>query len=149
MQVCVKRFVPLTFGLLLTAVGGQVETVQAQEAVSSQQGKASYYGHSFHGRKTASGERFNQHALVAAHPSLPFGSVARVTNLRNGRSAEVRIVDRGPARSRQRNGVIIDLSLGTANALDFVRSGRAPVRVDVLQRGRRGAEQAALEKLRY
>lgn len=149
MQVCVKWFAPLTFGLLLTAVGGRVESVRAQEVVSSQQGKASYYGHGFHGRRTASGERFNQHALVAAHPSLPFGSVARVTNLRNGRSAEVRIVDRGPARSRQRNGVIIDLSLGTANTLGFVRSGKAPVRVDVLQRGRRGADRETLEKLRY
>lgn len=149
MQVCVKRVAPLTFGLLLAAIGGQVQTARAQEAVFSQQGKASYYGHSFHGRKTASGERFNQHALVAAHPSLPFGSVARVTNLRNGRSAEVRIVDRGPARSRQRNGVIIDLSLGTAHTLGFVRSGKAPVRVEVLQRGQRGAQQEVFKELQY
>jgi len=104
-------------------------------AQRSQRGKASYYGPGFHGRRTASGIRYNQHDLVAAHPSLPFGTVARVTNLRNGRSTNVRIVDRGPARSRQRAGVVIDLSVGAARELDFVRAGKTQVEIVPLGSG--------------
>lgn len=104
-------------------------------AQRSQRGKASYYGPGFHGRRTASGTRFNQHDLVAAHPSLPFGTMAQVTNLRNGRSTNVRIVDRGPARSRQRAGVVIDLSVGAARELDFVRAGKTQVEIVPLGSG--------------
>jgi rare lipoprotein A len=68
-------------------------------------------------------------ALVAAHPVYPFGTVVRVTNIRNGKSVDVRIVDRGPARSPRRAGVIIDLSQSAAEILDFVRDGRTQVHV--------------------
>ena len=92
-------------------------------------GTASWYGPGFHGRRTASGEKFNQNALTAAHRSLPFGTKVRVTNMRNGRSVIVRINDRGPFSG----GRIIDLSRGAARAIGMVSSGTAPVRLEVLR----------------
>jgi len=92
-------------------------------------GWASWYGPGFHGRHTASGERFNQYALTAAHRSLPFGTRVRVTNTRNGRSVIVRINDRGPYG----HGRVIDLSRKAAQVIGVFRSGTAPVRVDVLK----------------
>ncbi|MDP3977163.1 MAG: septal ring lytic transglycosylase RlpA family protein [Pseudomonas sp.] len=92
------------------------------------EGKASYYGARHHGKQTASGERFDQHALTAAHRSLPFGSRVLVTNLHNDKSVVVRINDRGPyARGR-----IIDLSQQAAERLDMLRAGVVPVRVEQL-----------------
>ena len=99
------------------------------------QGLASYYGPGFNGKLTASGTRFDMKSLVAAHPSYPFGTVVRVTNVANGRAVELRVVDRGPARGPRADGVIIDVSQGAAAALDFVRAGRTPVRVEVLRWG--------------
>jgi rare lipoprotein A len=91
-------------------------------------GMASWYGPGFHGNRSASGERYNQNALTAAHRSLPFGTKVRVTNIRNGRSVVVRINDRGPyARGR-----IIDLSAAAARMVGVMQSGIAPVRVEVL-----------------
>jgi rare lipoprotein A len=92
------------------------------------EGMASYYGSRHHGNKTASGEPFNQHALTAAHRSLPFGSKVQVTNLNNGKSVVVRINDRGP-HSR---GRIIDLSYQAAKELDMLRAGVARVRLQQL-----------------
>lgn len=93
-------------------------------------GVASWYGPGFHGRKTASGERFNQNALTAAHRSLPFGTKVRVTNVKNGRSVIVRINDRGPFHGNR----IIDLSKGAARAIGVMSSGVAPVRIQILGR---------------
>lgn len=91
-------------------------------------GKASYYGAQHHGNKTASGERFDQNALTAAHRTLPFGSRVLVTNLRNDKTVVVRINDRGPfARGR-----IIDLSKRAAEQLDMLRDGVVPVSVKQL-----------------
>ncbi|HAL66740.1 MAG TPA: septal ring lytic transglycosylase RlpA family lipoprotein [Pseudomonas sp.] len=91
-------------------------------------GTASYYGARHHGKRTASGEAFNQHGLTAAHRNLPFGSRVLVTNLANRRSVVVRINDRGPhARSR-----LIDLSRAAAEKIGMVRSGTARVRVQGL-----------------
>ena len=73
--------------------------------------------------------------MVAAHPTYPFGSIVRVTNLANGRAVEVRILDRGPAQGPRAAGVIIDLSYGAAQALGFIEDGRTRVRLEVLQRG--------------
>lgn len=98
-------------------------------------GFATYYGQAFHGRTTASGVPFDMRAMVAAHPTHPFGTLVRVTHLGNGRSVQVRIVDRGPAAGPRAAGVIIDLSQAAAEALDFVQAGRARVRVEVV-RGR-------------
>jgi rare lipoprotein A len=91
-------------------------------------GLASYYGPGFHGRLTASGEVFDMHELVAAHRTLPLGTVARVTNLANGRSVVVRITDRGPYIK----GRILDVSKGAAQALAFVRDGLTRVRIEIL-----------------
>jgi rare lipoprotein A len=95
-------------------------------------GIATYYARRFHGRITASGIEFDQNDMVAAHPTFPFGTVVRVTNLRNGRSVNVRIVDRGPAAGARRRGVIIDLSRAAAESLDFIEAGRSRVRVEQL-----------------
>jgi len=92
-------------------------------------GTASYYGTAFHGKKTASGERFNMHALTAAHPTLPFGVRVRVTNLDNGKSVVVRINDRGPFKK----GRIIDLSHGAAREIGMIGTGTARVRLEVLR----------------
>jgi len=91
-------------------------------------GIASWYGPGFHGNRSASGERFNQNALTAAHRSLPFGTNVRVTNLNNGRSVIVRINDRGPYI----RGRVIDLSAAAARVLGLIRTGVAPVRIEVL-----------------
>lgn len=95
---------------------------------STQTGRASWYGQPHHGRMTANGERFDMHALTAAHPTLPFGTRLRVVNLDNARAVVVRINDRGPAVP----GRIIDLSYAAAVALDAVRAGIVPVRLTVL-----------------
>ncbi|NEQ79273.1 MAG: septal ring lytic transglycosylase RlpA family protein [Moorea sp. SIO2I5] len=95
---------------------------------SQMRGMASWYGPGFHGRRTASGERFNQYALTAAHRTLRFGTRVRVTNMRNGRSVIVRINDRGP-HSRSR---VIDLSRAAARVIGVERSGTAAVRLEVL-----------------
>jgi rare lipoprotein A len=93
------------------------------------QGWASWYGPGFDGAYTASGERFNQYDLTAAHRSLPFGTKVRVTNLDNGRSVVVRITDRGPFVG----GRVLDLSRGAAQILGTVGSGVSPIRMDILQ----------------
>ena len=99
----------------------------------TRQGLASYYGAAFHGKITASGRPFDMNAMVAAHPSYPFGTLLRVTNLSNGRSVQVRVQDRGPAPRPQSEGVIIDLSQRAAELLGFIRQGRARVRLEVLE----------------
>jgi len=100
-------------------------------------GLASYYGREFHGRTTASGVRFDMNALVAAHPSYPFGTRVRVTNLANDRSTVVRIVDRGPAAELRAEGLLIDLSHKAAETLGFIQQGRTRVRLEVLAWGSR------------
>jgi rare lipoprotein A len=115
-----------------TAPGGS-----APRILETRTGLASYYGKEFHGRKTASGIRFDMNALVAAHPSYPFGTLLRVTNLANGRSTSVRIVDRGPDRHLRADGIVIDLSRRAAEVLAFIPQGRARVRLEVLAWGSR------------
>lgn len=93
-------------------------------------GLASWYGPGFHGNRSASGEIYNQNALTAAHRHLPFGTKVRVTNTRNGRSVVVRINDRGPYIGSR----IIDLSAAAARILGVMKTGVAPVRIEVLSR---------------
>jgi rare lipoprotein A len=88
-------------------------------------GKASYYADHFNGRTTANGEKFQQTKLTAAHKSLPFGTVVKVTNLQNGKSVKVRINDRGPYAQ----GRIIDLSKKAATRIDMVQKGVLEVKV--------------------
>lgn len=86
---------------------------RAKTKKSAQSGKASWYGPGFHGKRTASGEKFNSNAMTAAHRTLPFGTRVRVVNKKNGRSVVVRINDRGPYA----HGRIIDLSRASAQAI--------------------------------
>ncbi|WP_446811354.1 septal ring lytic transglycosylase RlpA family protein [Methylomonas sp. 2BW1-5-20] len=90
-------------------------------------GEASWYGPGFHGQETASGETFDQKKLTAAHPSLPMGTKATVTNLDNGKKVDVTINDRGPATKQDR---AIDLSSGAANKLDMKQDGTAQVKIE-------------------
>ena len=99
------------------------------------EGLASYYGQEFQGKMAASGVRFDMNALVAAHPSYPFGTRVRVTNLANDRSTVVRIVDRGPAAELRAEGLLIDLSHKAAETLGFIQQGRTRVRLEVLAWG--------------
>jgi rare lipoprotein A len=96
-------------------------------------GIASWYGSVFNGRKTASGETFNMYDMTACHPTLPFGSMVRVVNLRNRKSVVVRITDRGDLGSN--NGRIIDLSFAAAQKLQMTQAGLARVSVEVLSTG--------------
>ncbi|MEO0455051.1 MAG: septal ring lytic transglycosylase RlpA family protein [Cyanobacteria bacterium P01_A01_bin.114] len=103
--------------------------VQTVAVASSTIGLASWYGPGFHGRRSASGERFNQNALTAAHRTLPFGTRVRVTNVNNGRQVVVRINDRGPYSG----GRVIDLSAGAAQQIGLVNAGVGQVRIEVLR----------------
>lgn len=106
-------------------------TAYAQDTVAVVQtlsGTASWYGGKFHGRRTANGETYNQHALTAAHRFLPFGTEVVVTNQNNGRSVVVRINDRGPFSG----GRIIDLSRQAASQIGMINSGTAKVTVEVI-----------------
>lgn len=98
--------------------------------VSTQTGKASYYFGRWIGRKTASGEIYRASDVTAAHRTLPFNTMVRVTNLRNDQSVIVRINNRGPFV----RGRIIDLSLEAARAIDMTRAGVVPVKVEVLRK---------------
>jgi peptidoglycan lytic transglycosylase len=93
-----------------------------------EEGVASWYGIPFNGHRTSNGEIYDMHAFTAAHRTLPFGSLVRVTNLRNGLQTEVRINDRGPFVANR----IIDLSLSAAQAIGMVGPGTAPVRLEVV-----------------
>jgi len=114
---------------LLVASGCATLRVGAPVEVGAEQvGVASWYGAHHHGRRTASGEVFDMYKLTAAHPTLPFGTRLRITSLDNGRSAEVRVNDRGP----HVDGRIIDLSYAAARALGATGPGTVPVRIRVL-----------------
>ncbi|MEA3086173.1 MAG: rare lipoprotein [Paraburkholderia sp.] len=112
---------PLADAKPLTDEGSSISDFQ-------QTGRASWYGRGFHGRRTANGERYDMHALTAAHRTLPLGSYVRVTNPATSRSVIVRINDRGPyARGR-----VIDLSMAAASALDMRHAGTARVTIEGL-----------------
>ena len=97
----------------------------------SQAGGASWYGKPFHGRKTASGERYDMYQLTAAHRTLPIPSYVKVTNLKNGKEVVVKINDRGPFHGKR----VIDLSYAAAQKLDFVSSGVANVKIERVSPG--------------
>jgi rare lipoprotein A len=95
---------------------------------SGETGLASWYGHPYHGRAAANGEIYDMEKLTAAHRTLPFGTLVRVTNVSNDKSVEVRIIDRGPFV----DGRIIDLSHAAAEVIDMVGPGVARVRLDII-----------------
>jgi rare lipoprotein A len=135
---CAARPAPVSAPESHLAAASEEAAVAGTSAARPQRsvvGLASFYGRAFHGRTTASGETFDMHKPVAAHPTYPFGTRVRVTNLQTGRHVDVTIVDRGPAPRRQREGVIIDVSRSVAERLDFIEDGVRRVRVDVLAWG--------------
>jgi rare lipoprotein A len=105
-------------------------------------GLASWYGPKFHGKRTASGEVFNQEKFTAAHRTLPWGSKVKVTNLDNGKSVEVRINDRGPFGK----GRIIDVSRAAATALGMLGRGITTVRVECLSDSEKANELVLQDK---
>lgn len=121
--------------LLLAGCAGQETRDEASGGslgagvVGSEVGMASYYADRYHGRSTASGERFDQQALTAAHRTLAFGTKVRVTRLDDGREVTVRINDRGPFV----RGRVVDLSKRAARRLGMLRDGAVKVRLDVLR----------------
>jgi rare lipoprotein A len=109
----------------------RVKTTADGRAMVEQLGEASWYGTWHHGRPTASGARFDEHALTAAHPTLPLGTRATVTNLATGASVDVVVNDRGPYVY----GRDIDLSRAAAQAIGVIRAGSAAVRIEVVVDG--------------
>ncbi len=107
---------------------GQTYTPMKSIQPFKQSGRASWYGKRFHGKKTASGERYDMYAMTAAHPTLPLPSYVRVTNLNNDRSVIVRVNDRGPFASDR----IIDLSYAAANKIDLLKHGTAKVEIELV-----------------
>ena len=93
-----------------------------------EKGTASYYANSFNGRRTACGETFSNDSLTAAHKSLPFGTIVKVTNLKNDSIILLRINDRMPQSNRR----AIDVTLNAAKKLNFVREGLATVTIEVI-----------------
>jgi rare lipoprotein A len=120
----------LAAGVLAILAFTPLNSVANSDRSHNLQGTASYYGGKFHGRKTASGERFNQNGLTAAHKTLPLGTKVRVTNLRNGESVNVKINDRGPFHK----GRVLDLSKGAAREIGMLGAGTAKVKVEVIAR---------------
>jgi rare lipoprotein A len=97
--------------------------------LATETGLASWYGPPYHNRRGSNGEIYNMHAMTAAHLTFPLGSIVRVTNLKTGATAQVRITDRGPFIP----GRIVDLSLAAAQKLDVYKPGVAKVKVELLQ----------------
>jgi rare lipoprotein A len=124
------KWVGFALALAVVPVLATDDVARAQNVAAPvfvQHGVASWYGPGFHGRRTASGERFNQYAMTAAHKRLPMGTRVTVTNLRNGRTIEVEINDRGPFI----RGRILDLSKGAAERLGMKHAGTTPIRLEV------------------
>ena len=108
-----------------------IDSLQTQEPPGDPPGEtmvATYYSKRFHGRKTASGERYNRDAFTCAHKSLPFQTLLKITNPQNGKSVTVRVNDRGPF-NRNRD---IDLSYAAAKEIDMLAAGVLPVEVEIM-----------------
>src|SRR6266536_4017415 len=107
----------------------KIEVRSGAKPIFEETGMASWYGAPYHNRRGSNGEVYNMHAMTAAHRTLPLGSIVRVTNVKTGHSAVVRITDRGPFVE----GRIIDLSKAAAQKIGLVQKGTAPVRLEVLK----------------
>ena len=132
--VSMKRYV---FILLIITCITAISVAQAAETGSfRQEGIASWYGKEFDGKPTASGEVFDSDNFTAAHPTLPFGTILRITNKQNNRQVTVRVNDRGPFVAAR----IVDLSRAAAEVLDMIATGTAPV---ILEQAAEGAVSTA------
>ena len=121
-------FLPILVASILLAGACAQRKPPASTPHRAETGQASWYGKAHHGKLTASGERFDMNALTAAHRTLPFGTIVRVTDVKSRKSVTVRINDRGPFR----RGRIIDLSHEAAKKLGFVDRGTARVEITVV-----------------
>ncbi len=117
------------FNSCTSAVRYSTQDTAFKNSERVQIGVASYYGAEFHGRPTTSGEIYNMNDLTAAHPTLPLGTLVRVTNLANNKSVIVRINDRGPFKKNR----IIDVSYEAAKQLGFLNDGTALVKIEVIK----------------
>ena len=143
MNLVVRGILALTLAIFAGTTGcvtrpqiSAADQLAAATAVAAgrwqpQEGTASWYGADFHGRPTSNGELYNMYTHTAAHKTLPFNTVVRVTHLSSGAFTVVRINDRGPFVGNR----IIDLSMAAARDLDMVRTGIAPVRIEVVRAG--------------
>ncbi|MFZ2168059.1 MAG: septal ring lytic transglycosylase RlpA family protein [Methylococcaceae bacterium] len=128
--------------------GGQGKQTQLEQGsaatkpVHKEVGEASWYGPGFQGQETANGESFNQKDMTAAHPSLPMGTKAKVTNLENGKKVEVRINDRGPYAGNR----AIDLSSAAANKLDMKKDGTTEVKIETKPTKKKGSARQSSKK---
>ena len=115
-------------GVASTPAGATSAAPGPAATADRMEGLAAYYSNRLNGRKTASGQIFDQNALTAAHPTLPFGTKVKVTNTKNNRSVVVRINDRGPTQPSR----VIDLSRAAAGKLAMRRGGLVPVKLEVV-----------------
>src|SRR6478735_10678429 len=116
------------FSFIFTFIFALNSSAFATGKGKTQTGTASWYGTKYHGRKSSNGEIYNKQKMTAAHPSLPFGTEVKVTNLANSKAVIVRVTDRGPFKGHR----LIDLSEAAAREIDMIRSGTAQVRMEVL-----------------
>ncbi len=132
---CTRRLQAVVVLVILFAVGcagtsvRMINNTGRNQRYSVEKGIASWYGKDHAGRLTANGETFNPRRLTAAHKTLPFDTIVRVTNLKNNRQVVVRINDRGPYVERR----IIDLSRRAAKKVDMLEDGIVPARVEILK----------------
>ena len=117
-----RYLVVFFFFMLCFQAKGQTDSLFIQKGI------ASYYGSEFHGRRTASGERYHKDSLTAAHKILPFGTVLKVTNLKRNTSVIVRVTDRLPMSSKRQ----IDLSVAAARKLEMLRDGVGTVKIEAI-----------------
>ena len=130
---------PLTQAQPASAPAATAPSAPAAKAVpekastaDASDGKVAHYGRKFAGRKTASGERFNPNAMTMAHKTLPFGTMVRVTNLKNKKSVVVRVNDRGPSTP----DLVGDLTTGAARKIGMLRSGVIDAKLEVVGKGK-------------
>jgi rare lipoprotein A len=124
-----KAMLPIFLAFFCTFV--HAKAAKSNASTAKKIGIASYYSDKFHGRRTANGERYNKNGLTAEHAYLPFGTVLRVTNLKNNRSVNVRVNDRAHNRTKR----LLDLSKRAAKELGFIKSGLAKVEIEIVRLG--------------
>ena len=128
-KILYLRLLPLLLVLLASCHGSRNVGSGKGTYGAVQKGLGSYYASKFDGRATASGSPYRPGGMTAAHNTLPFGTLIRVTNTRNGRSVEVTVTDRGP----HTKGYIVDVSRRAAEQLDIIKAGVVPVEVAVVR----------------
>jgi rare lipoprotein A len=126
-----QTFLALTLFALSFMYSSCATSSRSTDLRNQLEGIASYYADDFHGRRTSNGETYDMHALTAAHRTLPFQTLVRVTNTDNGRKVNLRINDRGPFKDNR----IIDVSYKAALELGMISNGTAPVVVEIIEHG--------------